>query len=434
MRVRSVAWYYVLTVLLVGLAVAICLDIFESDTVGELMPFIVSIVSLIIAVLAFDISMKTYSSIDAVNSISKMDGNIMENEDYRTNIIAILKQCTSSDKKTTRDEIMKKLNSFFSNDVVVSGAKLADSIQKLIDYIVILPYFVNSSNADYAKESKAKVETLIAVIEKEVKLYDKMSEGSSVLLEENLKLIKAVFVVQLKRTESVLHSEVNLMEVRGTMLKNPVSKTLFYDYSGLFYLVKALDHLASILGSKDHRVLYCIDNIRKIRVKVSDASKDIVMSYLSHAENEFNQALEVIDGDLMWSSMIYFNMARVKFFKSLFAAKEETSDWLSFMNRAISYRNRFNLFLSDVFVDKTDAYLVRAFADEERYARMQKIVFEMALEDDVTDLNGNVLVNKSDYSDVMNVAVVKEFSDRRSDDFCLLQPSYNEIVKYSQKS
>ena len=104
------------------------------------------------------------------------------------------------------------------------------------------------------------------------------------------------------------------------------------------------------------------------------------------------------------------------------------------MNRAISYRNRFNLFLSDVFVDKTDAYLVRAFADEERYARMQKIVFEMALEDDVTDLNGNVLVNNSDYSDVMNVAVVKEFSDRRSDDFSLLQPSYNEIVKYSQKS
>ena len=84
MRVRSVVWYYVLTVLLVGLAVVICLDIFESDSVGELMPFIVSIVSLIIAVLAFDISMKTYSSIDAVNSISKMDGNIMENEDYRT--------------------------------------------------------------------------------------------------------------------------------------------------------------------------------------------------------------------------------------------------------------------------------------------------------------------------------------------------------------
>ena len=414
-----------------GLAVVICLDIFESDSVGELMPFIVSIVSLIIAVLAFDISMKTYSSIDAVNSISKMDGNIMENEDYRTNIIAILKQCTSSDKKDTRDEIMKKLNSFFSNDVVVSGAKLADSIQKLIDYIVILPYFVNSSSSDYANESKVKVENLISVIEKEVKLYDKMSEGSSVLLEENLKLIKAVFAVQLKRTESVLHSDVNLMEVRGTMLKNPVSKTLFYDYSGLFYLVKALDHMASILKSKDHRVLYSIDNIRKIRGMVPDASKDIVMSYLSHAEDEFNQALEVIDGDLMWSSMIYFNLARVKFFKSLFASEGESSDWLSFMNKAVSYRSRFNLFLSDVFVGRTDAYLVRAFADEERYARMQKIVFEMALKDDITDVNGAVLVDKKDYSNVMNVAVVKEFTDFRSDDFCLLLSPYNEIAKHS---
>ena len=414
-----------------GLAVVICLDIFESDSVGELMPFIVSIVSLIIAVLAFDISMKTYSSIDAVNSISKMDGNIMENEDYRTNIIAILKQCTSSDKKDTRDEIMKKLNSFFSNDVVVSGAKLADSIQKLIDYIVILPYFVNSSSSDYANESKVKVENLISVIEKEVKLYDKMSEGSSVLLEENLKLIKAVFAVQLKRTESVLHSDVNLMEVRGTMLKNPVSKTLFYDYSGLFYLVKALDHMASILKSKDHRVLYSIDNIRKIRGLVPDASKDIVMSYLSHAEDEFNQALEVIDGDLMWSSMIYFNLARVKFFKSLFASEGESSDWLSFMNKAVSYRSRFNLFLSDVFVGRTDAYLVRAFADEERYARMQKIVFEMALKDDITDVNGAVLVDKKDYSNVMNVAVVKEFTDFRSDDFCLLLSPYNEIAKHS---
>lgn len=48
-------------------------------------------ISLLVAVLAFDISLRTYTSIDAVNSMTRMDGNIMENENYRTNLITLLK-------------------------------------------------------------------------------------------------------------------------------------------------------------------------------------------------------------------------------------------------------------------------------------------------------------------------------------------------------
>ena len=87
---HSASWYYMLTLISVLLAIIICLRIFELDVfqpdgaVGELIPFIVSVISLLIAFLAFSISVKTYTSIDSVNSMTMMDGNIMENENYRT--------------------------------------------------------------------------------------------------------------------------------------------------------------------------------------------------------------------------------------------------------------------------------------------------------------------------------------------------------------
>ena len=66
MRKRSRFRYYIVAVLLVLLVVGICLEIFEPGTVGDVTPFIVSMISLLVAVLAFDISLRTYTSIDAV--------------------------------------------------------------------------------------------------------------------------------------------------------------------------------------------------------------------------------------------------------------------------------------------------------------------------------------------------------------------------------
>ena len=170
MRVkRSAFWYYMLTIAVVLLAVVICLRIFELDVfqpdgaVGELIPFIVSVISLLIAFLAFSISVKTYTSIDSVNSMTMMDGNVMENENYKTNIVLLLREFEepvsddsaakrfrlfAKDEKESMKSVkryMSRVQSLVGGDFT-SGVRFADNIQKLMDYIIVLPYFINSAD------------------------------------------------------------------------------------------------------------------------------------------------------------------------------------------------------------------------------------------------------------------------------------------------
>ena len=49
----------------------------DHNTLDNLITFVVTILSMLVAVLAYHISVKTYISIDAVNAISKMDGNVI---------------------------------------------------------------------------------------------------------------------------------------------------------------------------------------------------------------------------------------------------------------------------------------------------------------------------------------------------------------------
>jgi len=428
MRKRSRFRYYIVAVLLVLLVVGICLEIFEPGTVGDVTPFIVSMISLLVAVLAFDISLRTYTSIDAVNSMTRMDGNIMENENYRTNLITLLKDFKYESIIESREAMMKKLTELFSSVTIVSGAKLADSIQQLIDYMIFFPYYVNASDEKFAEDSREAVDKLISVIETDVKVYDKMSEGSSVLLKENLKLIKAVFDVQLKRTDCSRCETVNVLEVRGSMMKNPVSRTLYHDYAGLFYLVKALDLVARHLGCSSRNEVYSISKIRELNTIRHD-ERCRITDYLDMAEAEFDKALKVIEGDIMWSAMIYFNKARVRFFSSAMNG-QDSSVWKDYMNRAVIYRTKFKTYLLDVLPGYEKACLVRAFADEEIYARFTKIVFEMASGDSLTDESGKVLVPSGEYSGVMGIPFVRNFELAQKDDFKLLSAPFRQIVNY----
>lgn len=58
----------------------------DHNTLDNLITFVVTILSMLVAILAYHVSVKTYISIDSVNAISRMDGNVMENENYRTEL------------------------------------------------------------------------------------------------------------------------------------------------------------------------------------------------------------------------------------------------------------------------------------------------------------------------------------------------------------
>ena len=70
-------YYFLVGFLLVSACIA-CFFIFKTSSLAELIIFIMTVISVLIAMLAYHISIKTYVSIDAVNAISRMDGNVME--------------------------------------------------------------------------------------------------------------------------------------------------------------------------------------------------------------------------------------------------------------------------------------------------------------------------------------------------------------------
>lgn len=71
----------VMTIIIFSAGVGLAL---KPDNTNEL---VVAVVSLAVALLALYISLRTFYSIDEVNAISRMDGNVMENSRYRPNIL-----------------------------------------------------------------------------------------------------------------------------------------------------------------------------------------------------------------------------------------------------------------------------------------------------------------------------------------------------------
>ena len=402
MRVkRSAFWYYMLTIAVVLLAVVICLRIFELDVfqpdgaVGELIPFIVSVISLLIAFLAFSISVKTYTSIDSVNSMTMMDGNVMENENYKTNIVLLLREFEepvsddsaakrfrlfAKDEKESMKSVkryMSRVQSLVGGDFT-SGVRFADNIQKLMDYIIVLPYFINSADEEIRTFAQEGARQLNARLRAEVESYANLSEGSTVLLQENVRLLDEILKLQTKRVDGEKMDKVRITGVRGSMMKNPVSRTLYYDYAGLYYYNMALETMAESLR-RTRKEMFTVAMIRLASIpgNLSDVAKHKTLMYLDLALSEFGKAIDVIGDDLMWKSMIYYNIARATFYK-MTVSGVASHDWEHYIDEAIRFRTDLNYIIADAV--RSDTYLVRAFKDEETLARMTKFLFRIALD------------------------------------------------------
>ena len=401
---HSASWYYMLTLISVLLAIIICLRIFELDVfqpdgaVGELIPFIVSVISLLIAFLAFSISVKTYTSIDSVNSMTMMDGNIMENENYRTNIVLLLRALNEFDpdcfpkskfrlfKKAEKESMkpvtlyMSKVHALIEGDFA-SGVRFADNIQKLMDYIIVLPYFINAKDKDVREFAQESARKLKIKLESEVLAFANLSEGSTVLLQENARLLGEILKLQTKSDGEKKEAEnkidnVRITGVRGLMMKNPVSRTLYHDYVGLYYYNMALECMAKSLDCS-RKEMFTINKINEAYTtgKLSAVAKHKSLMYLDMSLSSFENALNVIGDDLMWKSMIYYNIARASFYKMI-ASGVMSYDWEHYMDEAIRCRTDLNYIIADAV--NSDTHLVRAFKDEETLARMTQILFRVA--------------------------------------------------------
>lgn len=408
---RSLFKIYLVVIVLVGITTGVSLLIFTSSTISEMIVFVMTVVSVLIALLAYHISIKTYISIDAVNAISKMDGNVMENENYCTNVFSRMLSFKAETKEGASDELLSYMESMFSGNGNFSGSRLADNVQEMIDLIVLISFIITrTSDNTVAEDNVTRIENLFKKIDEKMDKFSELSEGTNILMQESVKLIKAVYAYQkLTRYDVSKSSMVMLFDVRGPMMKNVISRTVYYNYMGLSYLNRAVSTMErSESIDAVERSLYSIGNLRRLKEITSTDCGYLAFTYLKESVKFFNEAVSLVSNDIMWNGFIKYNLARAQFFLSRIDDGMSDDEWVSSMNEAIMSRFKINLIYADLNGTDGRSYFQRAFIDQEKQAKLMKIKFEIASSHDITDTYGKVLVKAGEYENVLGLSVMKD--------------------------
>ncbi|MEK3992235.1 hypothetical protein [Robertmurraya sp. FSL R5-0851] len=390
MKSIRIPYYYVFIAIVIAVAAFISVEIYPFQSTANLLVFIVTIMSLVISFIAFIIAMKTYISIDSVNVISQMEGNVLENENYVASLTSLLKEYNMEDSKQVGAKIFRSLTTRFSKESK-TAIEFASNLQYFIDLIVFFPSLFQSS--DENKEENVKnMEKILQLIDKRKEALLSISTGNMILIEETVKLIKYVISYQQLIHSKEYNVTSSLLEVRGTMLKNSVTQTVYYNYLGLFYNKKAMYVLRKRLGYENED-FFEIDILKDIHQRIHTLEGEeieLYTMYLIESKKAFQKALESCKEDVMWEGFIKYNDARSTFFLQLIQMDYKGTDWLPLMNEAIIARSRLNILIGDILDQDRKSHLQESFIYQEYLARLVKINLQLAQGEDITDTTQRV--------------------------------------------
>ncbi len=400
----SITKFYSLVILFSIISITIALKLyFDSPReTTDLLNLLIAIISLLIALFAFHISLRTYLSIDSVNNISRLDGNVMENEGYRTNIVALLHQFSDYDQVESGNKLLRYASNLFISKKEYSGIEFANNLQQLVDILVLFPFFFKTENAGYSQSIKNEINSLMHNVKTKFDRLNQVSSGTLFLLEETIKMIDAVITHQQSMSESAFSKASSIQQVRGTMLKNHLSKTIYYNYFGLYNLHKALEHISAIVAPRKISALETIEYLYHTQLDKQDTNLKIATIYLQDAVAAFNKAISFIREDLMWNGFIKYNLSRALFYIDILGNKSDDS-WLDIMNESINDRLRLNLLIQSISEHDRHSYLQRAFIDQEKMTRLMKIKFLIATSKDISDENGTIITTIDKYTTLLSM-------------------------------
>lgn len=308
------------------------------DTFAAITDLSIQIVSLIISLVALLITLVTFFSIDSVNAISSMEGNLLCNPNYNVAYYSLVKDF---DDCTTQSELEDKLFSILEKLFKKESKtciKFADSMQHFIDLLLWMAY-LDASTKKY-NDSLLKI---IAMMEDKYRKNEGMlNGGDSHTIAEHIKLIKNVLNYQSVAHEgNNLSADGKMLNIRGDMFKNNVSQTIFYDYLGLEYFKNVTDILVNIDGCDPKADLFLPTNLSVIdNSNVMDEYGERITLFLDGALDAFEQAAYYSQNDLLWKGYISFNHARVKLVKAIVNHSTDSEEWQEEMLSAIAARRK----------------------------------------------------------------------------------------------
>ena len=406
MRRRKI-WLSIIIVMIIVICSAGVGLALKPDNTNEL---VVAVVSLAVALLALYISLRTFYSIDEVNAISRMDGNVMENSRYRPNILRAVFRFPQIGFTETSEALMSHIEELFHDKNKQSGAHLSDSVQEVADMLVLIPFFIQTNDQYASGVHLERVSRLLATIRNRVENFKDISDGSCKLLEETVSLIDSVFAFQ-KMTATGESDPSKLLEIRGSIFINPVIRILYHNYLGLYFLQRATSLLCS------HQTGLSLRQAIECAKGSAVEDKSMALVYADKASDSFKRAKENIGDDMIWTAFVCFNIARAEYMKQLIKESfgETTSnDWETYINESIRSWMTSNKVIAEHFVSKFPqgqfSWLQQALISQENKVRLSKVVFQMMRQDPLTDYNGNAWVEH--YSEITETPFYKNVPEK----------------------
>lgn len=407
MRFRQLpALYYIAFTIFISASV-VSYQIYSLKSTADKITFIVTVMSLVVSTVAFYIAMKTYLSIDSVNVISQMEGNVLENENYVTSITGLLKDYDMDNSKDVGDAIYNNLVIRFEKQSK-TAIEFATNLQYFIDLIVFFPSLFKQDDPNQ-KQNIEKVNKLLDLIEKRKKKLVSISNGNLILIEETVKLIHSVMHYQKLIHTNEYKITSSLLEVRGSMLRNAVTQTVYYNYLGLFYNKKAMYVLRQKLnlGNRDIFEIEALEEVKQNIHTLSGEELETFSMYLFESIRNFRKALDNCNEDVMWKGFIKYNDARSTYFYQLVNPGDDQGDWKVIMNEAISARGRLNLLIKDILEVNALTHLQNEFIYQEYLARLVKINMQIVEGQDISDTLDNPIYTYPYYEGLQNDRFVK---------------------------
>lgn len=386
---------------------------------------IITISSAVIALFALLYTYLTYSSIDSVNKLSRMDGNVLENENYITEFSVLVLRY----RETTNAEILKHVKYTFKkllSSKHISGAKMSDNLQEIVDVLRPMAFMLNNLDKNDEEKIKGQLSRTIQKIESRIDSFNEMSDGSTKLMRETVKLIKGIFFYQRYRSEEKRNKSVELLKVNQSILKNKASRSLYYNYRGLIFYNGAMDKIRDTLypNVKTVKGLFKISILKEMPSKVNPSnmeSYDMVMMSLEEAINYHQKALELIGDDPLGNAYIQYDLARALYFYNLFKGLK-TTEWISAMNKAVFYRARLYMTAQELIKSKEledyenlskkkrrnneqpiiqddSTYMIRGYLFQWIKAKEMKALLEISLGLPVTDNYGSIISGAGVYGE-----------------------------------
>ncbi|WP_350634544.1 hypothetical protein [Pseudoalteromonas sp. GW168-MNA-CIBAN-0100] len=426
MRTSKMLYFTIL--LLVLLSAFLAVWVYDLKEGKDLLSFTISTVSFCIAVLALFITVRTYTSIDSVNNISKMEGNILDNENYVTSLPELINQFKSQDENTLEKEIFDSIEHKLKKESE-TAVLFADTLQYIIDLIVLFPAVFNASEIN--KELyKKRMDTILSEVDRRCEILHSVSKGNSIQITETIKLFKAVVSYQSFVADDNFNIHADLLHVRGPILRNPVTKTIYHNYLGLYYNKKGMHLLRESLNMNSVDIL-SIDGLELAQKNINTIEPSIleeVSMYLKSAAEQFDKALKVSSEDVMWPGFINYNKARTVYFLALLSNTK--LNWLDILDEAIESRSRLNRLIDEILmIDRSkpanivSTHLREFFLYQEELARTVKL--NILLSDNLTRQNNAPIIYKGiNISDISN--------EKLTDLFVSIQ-KFSTVSTYQEK-